>query len=73
MSEQNNDELTAEQFKARRMRANFANRVLEYEDKIADLETQLAIVQQQLQAAQQPEPRKMPTAEEVAEVLGEDE
>jgi hypothetical protein len=42
-------EMTQEEYKARLLKQNFAQRVVSYEDVIAELQTQLAMLQQQLQ------------------------
>jgi predicted Rossmann fold nucleotide-binding protein DprA/Smf involved in DNA uptake len=43
------NEMTAEEYKAKVLKQNFAQRVISYEDMIAELQTQLALLQQQQQ------------------------
>lgn len=44
-------EVTAEQYKVQRLKANFANRMADYEDVIATLQTKIAMLEQQLEQA----------------------
>lgn len=43
-----NEEITPEQYKARLLKQNFANRCADYEDVIATLQTRVAILEQRL-------------------------
>lgn len=46
----NGQELSAEDYKLRLLKQSFAERIIEYEDTIASLRVQLAVMQQELQA-----------------------
>lgn len=48
----NEQEITPEQYKAEVLKQNFARRCADYEDVIASLQTQVAMLQQQLKAQQ---------------------
>lgn len=59
-----NQDMSPQEYKVQRLKQNFANRVSEYEDRIATLETQLIILQQRLQ---QEEEDKVAKAQAIVE------
>jgi hypothetical protein len=48
----NEQEVSPEQYKTRLLQQSFAERIVEYEDTIASLRTQVAMLQQQLESSE---------------------
>jgi hypothetical protein len=61
-----NKQLSADEYKARILSQNFANRCAGYEDAIASLQTQIAMMEQQMRQLE--ESATEPKAEVVSEV-----